>query len=133
MSSDLPSAAAIRAVCDALQNGVNVAPRIIEHTGYSKRVVWMVLQWLRAEGHVDIVEVRGMRSTPTGRPQWNVTHQHRLLSLPSVAIMEYGPNAVRKDVAPREPWDFRALRQCWDRPVMLPVGCVRTVMLGEAV
>ena len=46
MPSEMPSAAVVRGICDAIEAGACTASSIVKWTGYSKRCVWEGLGWL---------------------------------------------------------------------------------------
>ena len=113
MPSELPSAAVVRAVRDAIEAGACTATAIVKWTGYSKRCVWMGLGWLQARGYAQDVGRRDPSST---------AHHWRIAVEPDLTELE------SKATGPAKPDRFSAneLAKAWPVRVMLPPGRPRT-------
>lgn len=113
MPAELPSAAVVRAVCDAIESGACTASSIVQWTGYSKRCVWMGLGWLHGRGYAQDIGRRDPSST---------AHHWRIAVEPDLTDLE------AKAPGPAKPDRFNAsaLAEAWPLRVMLPPGRPRT-------
>lgn len=113
MPSEMPSAAVVRAVRDAIESGACTATAIVKSTGYSKRCVWEGLGWLQARGYAQDVGRRDPSST---------AHHWRIAVEPDLTELEI------KATGPAKPdrLNVAALAEAWPLRVMLPPGRPRT-------